>query len=427
MIAKTMATAPQAQWSENSMAAPVYILGGHQTDFARNAARHGEGLYELMQSAVQGALTDCALQASDIQSAHVGNFVGELFTGQGQLGGMLASMDPAFHGLPASRHEAACASGSVAMLMAMAEIEAGRYDCVLVLGVEIERNVPGDKAATYLGAAAYIGHEYTDTKYVWAQCFSDLGFEYQRRYGLKHEHLGRIAEINMSNARRNPSAQTRSWTFTPESFAENDVANPVIAGMIRRQDCGQVTDGAACVIVASEAFAKRHAVRRGTGQEAMARIAGWGHRTAPLALAQKLKLSANEPYVFPHVRGAIQDAYRRAGIADVQSLDGIETHDCFTTTEYMAIDHFGITPAGESWRAIESGEIELGGRIPINPSGGLIGLGHPVGATGVRMLLDAQRQVTAKAGDCQVEGARRFGTLNVGGSATTVISFVVAS
>ena len=92
----------------------------------------------------------------------------------------------------------------------------------------------------------------------------------------------------------------------------------------------------------------------------------------------------------------------------------------------MAIDHFGITPAGQSWRAIENGDIEMGGRIPVNPSGGLIGLGHPVGATGTRMLLDCWKQVTDRAGDYQVEGARRFATLNVGGSATTTVSFVVS-
>jgi len=109
----------------------------------------------------------------------------------------------------------------------------------------------------------------------------------------------------------------------------------------------------------------------------------------------------------------------------VFDLQGIETHDCFSPTEYMAIDHFGITPPGESWRAVETGDIRIDGRIPVNPSGGLIGVGHPVGATGVRMLNDAARQVTGSAGDCQVEGARRFGTLNIGGSATTVVSFVV--
>jgi acetyl-CoA C-acetyltransferase len=91
----------------------------------------------------------------------------------------------------------------------------------------------------------------------------------------------------------------------------------------------------------------------------------------------------------------------------------------------MAIDHFGITPPGQSWLAVESGEIVPGGKIPINPSGGLIGLGHPVGATGVRMVLDAYKQVTETAGAYQVEGARNFATLNIGGSTTTCVSFIV--
>ena len=91
----------------------------------------------------------------------------------------------------------------------------------------------------------------------------------------------------------------------------------------------------------------------------------------------------------------------------------------------MAIDHFGITPPGQSWQAVESGLIEFGSKLPINPSGGLIGLGHPVGATGARMLLDATRQVTNQAGAYQVDGARTFATLNIGGSCATVCSFVV--
>lgn len=404
---------------------PVYILGGHQTDFARNAARAGDGLFELMREAVQGALADARLDAREIESGHVGNFVGELFTGQGQLGGMLAAIDPGFEGMPAGRHEAACASGSIAMLAATAEIECGRYDCVLVTGVELERNVPGAVAAQHLGAATWVGQEGEDAKYVWPHMFHLVGQEYERRFGLKYEHLARIAEINIGNARRNPLAQTRDWQYTDASFTADDEANPVIEGMIRRQDCGQVTDGAAAVILASPRFAQTWATKHGGSLDALPRISGWGHRTSHLKLAPKLQSSAGQPYVFPHVREAIQGALRRAGVADVFALDGIETHDCFTTTEYMAIDHFGITAPGESWRAIEDGTIAPGGRLPINPSGGLIGLGHPVGATGVRMVMDAARQVAGRAGACQVEGARRFATLNIGGSATTVVSFVV--
>jgi acetyl-CoA C-acetyltransferase len=404
---------------------PIYVLGGSQTDFAMNAARQGLGLFELMRDAVTGALEDAGLEASDIEAGHVGNFVGELFTGQGQLGGMFEAIDPGFHGMPAGRHEAACASGSIALLAASAEIEAGRYDCVLVTGVELERNVPGALAAQHLGAATWVGAEAQEAKYPWPYMFHLVGQEYERRYGLRYEHLARIAEINITNARRNPLAQTRSWEFTPESFTADDTANPVIEGMIRRQDCGQVTDGAAAVILASPAFAARWAQQHGCDLADVPRITGWGHRTAHLQLAAKLQRSAHDPYVFPHVRTAIQDAFRRAQIADVFALDGIETHDCFTTTEYMAIDHFGITPPGQSWQAVESGLISADGGLPINPSGGLIGAGHPVGATGVRMVLDAARQVTGRAGPTQVEGAKRFGTLNIGGSATTVVSFVL--
>ena len=149
-------------------------------------------------------------------------------------------------------------------------------------------------------------------------------------------------------------------------------------------------------------------------------------RSAGLRLKDKLERSRDARHVFPHVRQTLEDAWRRAGIAGVDAISGIETHDCFTTTEYMAIDHFGLTEPGESWRAIEDGSIEPGGRCPVNMSGGLIGCGHPVGATGARMLLDAARQVSGQAGDTQIEGVRKMQTLNIGGSCATVVSFVVS-
>ena len=127
------------------------------------------------------------------------------------------------------------------------------------------------------------------------------------------------------------------------------------------------------------------------------------------------------------MRQTILDAFARARIADVSDLDAIETHDCFSMTEYAAIDHFGITAPGASWQAVEDGSIAITGRIPVNPSGGLIGVGHPVGATGVRMVLDAYKQVTAQAGDYQVDGAHRVATLNIGGSTTTTASFVLGA
>lgn len=408
------------------MASQVYILGGYQSDFAQNWARNGQEIFDAFQSTVHAGLDASALEPGDIEVAHVGNFAAEVFCGQGHLGGFFAASDPQFAGIPASRHEAACASGSIAALCAMADIEAGRYELAAVVGVEQMRNVPGDQAAANIGGTAmWNGHECVGVQYPWPHMFSLLGDEYERRYGLRREHLARIAQINFDNARRNPNAQTRKWSFTEDSFSADDQQNPVIDGRIRKQDCGQITDGAAIVFLASRARAERYAREHGISVDALPRISGWGHRTAPITYEAKVQASRNEPYVFPHVRGTITDAFKRAGVASVEQLDAIETHDCFTTTEYMAIDHFGITAPGESWKAIENGDIAMGGRIPVNPSGGLIGLGHPVGATGVRMLLDSFKQCAGVAGSYQVPGAKTVATLNVGGSATTTVSFVV--
>ena len=407
------------------MAETVFVLGGAQSDFARNLAREGSGMFELFRDTVEAAFSATGIEPREVDTAHVGNFAGELFAGQGQLGGFFGHVHPGLAGVPASRHEAACASGSIALLAASAEIEARRYGLALVLGIELMRNVPGQSAAEHLGSAAWAGREATEVSYVWPHMFSQVAAEYDERYGLNSEHLRAISKNNFANAKRNPCAQTRGWLLGPEHFADDDQANPPIEGRLRKADCGQVTDGAAAVFLASRETAARYAARRGLTLDAIPRIKGWGHSTAPLLYATKISESRGQPYVFPHARTAMQDALQRASMADIYACDGVEVHDCFSITEYMAIDHFGITEPGQSWRAIENGTIALGGRLPVNPSGGLIGLGHPVGATGVRMLLDGWRQVTGHAGDYQVGGAKNFATFNLGGSTTTSVCFIV--
>ncbi len=410
------------------MAERIYVLGGYQTDFSQNWARNGAEIFDVFAHTVRAAVDTVGLDPEEIEVAHIGNFAAELFCRQGHLGGFFAALHPAFSGLPAARHEAACASGSIATLAASADLESGRYGLAAVVGVEQMRNVPGEQAAEYIGGPAmWSGHEATDVRYPWPHMFSELADEYDRRYGLRQEHLAGIARVNFANARRNPNAQTRKWQFTDESFREDDDANPVIEGRIRKHDCGQITDGAACVFLANAENAAAYAKRRGIGIDRIPYIKGWGHRTAPITYASKIEESRGAEFVFPHVRGTITDAFARAGMSGVDELDGIETHDCFTSTEYMAIDHFGITAPGESWKAVEGGDIEIGGRIPVNASGGLIGLGHPVGATGVRMVLDSFKQVTGNAGDYQIEGASNVATLNIGGSATTTVSFIIGT
>jgi acetyl-CoA C-acetyltransferase len=405
--------------------APTYILGGHQSDFAKVWSRQGLDLSDMVRESAQAALESAQIDASAVKSIHVGNAFGELQRKQAHLGAMVAQVLPALWGVPAMRHEGACASASLAVLSAMAEIEAGRYDCVLVVGAEEFKNLPGDEASQNQNAAAWQGHEDIECRFMWPAAFGLLAAEYGQRYGLDRRHLNRIAELNYGHAKNNPLAQTRKWQFDALAFTDDDEVNPVIEPGTRRQDCGQITDGACSLVLASPAFAAAHARRCGVALDSLPRISGWGHHNAGLRLKDKFERSRNEALVFPHVRRTIEDAWRRAGVAGIDHIDGIETHDCFSITEYMAIDHFGLTAPGQSWQAVEDGSIDAGGRCPMNMSGGLIGCGHPVGATGARMLWDAARQVSGTAGAAQIDAARRVQTLNIGGSCATVVSFVV--
>ncbi|HZP44937.1 MAG TPA: acetyl-CoA acetyltransferase [Candidatus Binataceae bacterium] len=404
---------------------PVYILGGAQSDFARNWNKEGKHFVEVLRETTTEALTATGLEPRDIGTAHFGNFAAELYAKQGQLGAFFLELDPAFAGLPTSRHEAACASGSIAILAASADLEAGRYDCAAVIGLEQMKTVDTATGGDFLGTAGWYERECKGKDYPFPRLFGRLGDEYDKRFGLKDEHLAHISSINYSNARRNPLAQTRGWPRAESDPNQKSKFQQVLAGRIRVGDCSQVTDGCTVLFLAAEKFAADYARRRGIKLDDLPRILGWGHHTARMEFDAKVAESKDNPYVLPHTRQAILDAFRRAGVASVFDVDGIETHDCFTTSEYMAIDHFGLTGPGESWKAIEEGVIEMGGKLPINPSGGLIGAGHPVGATGVRQMLDCYRQVTQRAGEYQVEGAKRFAMLNIGGSGTTSCAFVV--
>ncbi|MDS0135495.1 MULTISPECIES: acetyl-CoA acetyltransferase [unclassified Amycolatopsis] len=393
----------------------VFVLGGAQTDFARNFTKEGRGILELFAEVVPAALADAGVSAEDVEVAHVGNLAAELFTGQAQLGGLLVAAVPELDGVPSTRHEAACASGSTAVLAACADLEAGRYDVALVVGVELMRNVDGQRAAEHLGSAAWAAHEAVAAKFPWPALFADVAAAYDARYGLDPEHLGQFASHAFDRAALNPVAQARDWRFPAGAFGPDDELNPVIEGSLRKQDCGRITDGAAAVLLASPVFAER----LGGG---FPRIAGFGHRTAHIGLAPKI--ASDGEYLFPHLRGAVTDAYRRAGVPGPDALDVVELHDCFTITGLVALEHLGAAPPGDGGRFIADGGLDAAG---INPGGGLIGLGHPVGATGVRMLRDAARQVSGTAGETQVEGARTALTLNVGGSFTTVVTMVVTA
>ncbi|MBV9722406.1 MAG: thiolase domain-containing protein, partial [Mycobacterium sp.] len=172
----------------------VWILGGYQSDFARNFTKEGLDFADLTRLIVDATLAAAQANAADIGVVHVANAFGEMFADQGHLGAMPATVCDGLWDTPASRHEAACASGSVATLAAMADLSSGNYQAALVVGVELEKTVPGDVAARHLGAAAWTGHEGADAKFLWPSMFAQVADEYDRRYGLDETHLRAIAQ-----------------------------------------------------------------------------------------------------------------------------------------------------------------------------------------------------------------------------------------
>src|ERR1700744_3437046 len=173
----------------------AWILGGFQSDFARNLTKEGRDFAALTAEVVEGTLASAKVNAADIGVVHVANAFGEMFAAQGHLGAMPATVRDDLWDVPSSRHEAACASGSVAALAALADLRSGAYDSALVVGIELEKTVPGDIAAMYLGAAAWTGHEGDGVRYLWPSMFAEIADEYDRRYGLDGQHLRAIAQL----------------------------------------------------------------------------------------------------------------------------------------------------------------------------------------------------------------------------------------
>ena len=404
----------------------IKILGGYQTDFARNWGKEGVSIVEAFKECVNGALESSHLNARDIQTIHVGNAAAELFLSQGHLGALAIEADSSLRGLPSVRHEAACASGSVATLAASAELEAGRYQVALVIGIEQMKTVDPLKCGEFLGTAAWYDREAKGIDFPFPKLFGQLGSEYIARFSLNNEHYAEcqsyLSDLMFNNARLNGKAQTRDWDI--ENMSDKLTAK--ISPEISVRDCSQITDGAVALIIASDRFATEHAKTRGINSDSIPAILGWGHTTAPIALSDKLSESKNSRYVLPHARKAITDAYDRAGIDGHSSLDSYEFHDCFTTTSYASLDLVGLTEPGKNHNAIENGSIERDGLLPLNPSGGLIGAGHPVGATGVRQLLDSYLQVSEKAGPYQVKlKNKNVLAVNMGGGGTTTVATVI--
>ena len=410
----------------------VYILGGAQTDFERNWEKEGKGMVAILKEVMADGLAHAGLSFDDVKTLNeenrvacfVGNFIAEKYVDQGHLGAFLTEVDSAFYGVPSARYEAACASSSVAIDAASTKIRADEYDVAIIVGWELMKTVDSKLGGDYLGRAAYYEKEGKGIELPFPKLFGRLADETLKKYPELDEKrymdaLAKISAINYSNAKRNPLAQTRRWFMSYEqASARGTDTNPLVGGKLGVSDCSQVTDGAAVVVLCSEQFLAER------GYQSKPVIKGYGHRTAPMLFDKKMADNAASEYVLPWTRQTCLDAYKRAGMS-VEDIDVFETHDCFTSSEYAAISAFGLTEPGKEYEAVESGMIAFDGDKPVNPSGGLIGCGHPVGASGARMLLDLYKQVTGTAGGYQVKDVENGMMLNIGGSATTNYVFIV--
>ena len=412
----------------------IYVLGGAQTDIERNWTKEGKGMQALLREAVADGLRNAGLSYDDVKELNkenrvacfVGNFIAEKYIDQGHLGGFLTEVDPAFYGVPSARYEAACASSSVAIDAAATKIRSDDYDVCVVVGWELMKTVDSKIGGSILGRAAIYEQEGKGIDMPFPKLFGRLADETLKKYPNLDENrymdaLAQISVINYSNAKRNPLAQTRRWFMSFEQARTRGTdTNPFVGGKLGVSDCSQVTDGAAVVVLCSEKFFRER------GYKDKPIIKGYGHRVAPMLFDKKMEDNKGSEYTLPWTRETVLDAYRRSGLT-VEDIDVFETHDCFTSSEYAAISAFGLTAPGREYEAIESGLITFTGGKPINPSGGLIGCGHPVGASGARMLLDLYKQITGTAGQYQVIGAKNGMMLNIGGSATTNYVFIVGA
>lgn len=411
----------------------VFVLGGSQTDFERNWKKEGKNMVALLKEVITDGLKNTEITFDEVKQLNdenriacfVGNFIAEKYVDQGHLGAFLTEVHPAFYGVPSARYEAACASGSVAIDAAQTKIKAGEYDVAIVIGWELMKTVDSSLGGQFLGRAAYYEKESKGIELPFPKLFGKLADETIYKYQLDEKRylnaLSEIAVINYSNAKRNPLAQTRKWFMSPDQAKERGTeTNPYVGGRLAVSDCSQITDGAAVVVLASERYINE---KNYSGKPV---IKGYGHRTAPMLFEKKMEENYGSTYILPWTRQAVLDAYKRSGLT-VDDIDVFETHDCFTSSEYAAISAFGLTEPGKEYEAVESGLIAFDGDKPINPSGGLIGCGHPVGASGVRMLLDIYKQVSGSAGDYQVKNAKNALMLNIGGTATTNYVYIVGA
>ncbi len=364
---------------------------------------------ELWEQSLRDIFTEAALAAiSDagvdhIDSMYIGSMAPGLFVGQEHIDSVLADY-LGVAGISATRVESACASGGVAVRQAILEVASGESEIVLAGG--IEKMNDGADASYALATAA--DQEYEAFHGVtFPGLYAMMARAHMHKYGTTREQLADVAVKNHEHGLKNPNAQFRMKLTRDSVMKSTMVADP-----LRLLDCSPITDGAAAVIVTSMEFAKKSG-------KPYVKVLASAHATDSIALHSRKDLAT-----IPVVQKAAERAYKKAGITP-DKLDVLEVHDCFTIAELMVIEELGLVERGKSGEAVSSGMMSMGGKIPVNTSGGLKSKGHPVGATGVAQVIEIVEQLRGSAGDRQVANAKIGMAQNMGGSGGSCVIHIL--
>jgi acetyl-CoA C-acetyltransferase len=366
----------------------------------------------MMAMAGLNAMDDAGLGDRAVDAVYVGNMASGLFNHQVSVASALVdslSLMPA----AADRIENGPASGGSAIKNGFLAVASGYADIVLVVGGEKMREVIGPKATDIVAAMTHPKAEYIYgvTLPSLAGMFTRL---YMEKYGVTREHLTMVAIKNQENGLLNPYAHIR-MKITMEGVLKHPQAHinsPVVADPLHLYDCCPVSDGAAAVLLTTEEIAKEL-------KKPLVTIDGVGQATDTHTIQER-----SDPTDLKAVTIASEKAFKMAGIKP-KDVDVAELHDAFTILEIAESEHAGFFPKGKGAKALEAGETRIGGKLPINPSGGLKARGHPVGATGVAQAVELVWQLRGEADDRQVKNARTGFSLNFGGFGNNVLAFVL--
>ena len=373
------------------------IVGWAHTPFKKY---DDETVESLIVKVANDALDHAGVAASDIDEIFLGHFNAG-FSTQDFTASLVLQTDAAFRFRPATRVENACATGSAAVHQGIKTIEARKARIVLVVGVEQMSRTPAPDVGKNLLKASYLKEE-AGIDGGFAGVFGVIAGAYFQKYGDKSDALARIAAKNHRNGASNPLAQIRKDLGYDFCRRESE-KNPFVAGPLKRTDCSPVSDGAAALVIADVQTAL--SMRRAIAFRSVAHVQDF------------LPMSKRDVLKFEGCAVAWQRVLRDAGV-QLSDLSFVETHDCFTIAELIEYEAMGLTPEGEGSRAIDEGWTEIGGKLPVNASGGLKAKGHPIGATGVSMHALAAMQLCGEMpAPIQVNNAMLGGIFNMGGTA----------